>query len=93
MASASNLAILSAACLFAFQYRGGVTPEGALAFLVGAIWLGAIVALLAWLTRRAERRRHGGRPLHLIPWYLGGEVQPPLEAPPEDSRKGRRSGR
>jgi len=69
-----------------------VTGEGALAFLVGAIWLGAIVALLAWLTGRAQRRRHGGRPLHLIPWYLGGEVDRPFDTPPEDSRARRRSG-
>lgn len=67
-----------------------MTYEGALAFLVGAVWLGAIVALAGWLTRRAQRRRHGGRPLHLIPWYLGGEVQSPFEHPPEDSRSDRR---
>ena len=74
-------------------YRCRVTPELAFAFLVGGVWLGAIVALLAWVTRRMRRRRSGGRPLHLIPWYLGGEVQMPLDAPPENTRAGRRSGR
>jgi len=69
-----------------------VTPEGALAFLVAAIWLGAFVALLAWVTGRARRRRHGGRPLHLISWYLGGEMETHLDAPPETSRARRRSG-
>jgi hypothetical protein len=78
---------------FAVSYRDGVTPKGALAFLVGAIWLGAIVALLAWITGHAQRRRHGGRPLHLIPWYRGGEVERPFEAPPEESRAKHRSGR
>jgi hypothetical protein len=67
--------------------------EGALAFLVAAMWLGAIVALLAWLTGRVQRRRHGGRPLHLVPWFLGGEVERPFEAPPNGSRAGRRSSR
>lgn len=75
------------------EYRNRVTPEGALAFLIGAIWLGALVALVAWVTGRARRRRHGGSPLHLIPWYLGGEVERPFEHPPETSRTGRRSGR
>jgi hypothetical protein len=70
-----------------------VTPEGALAFLIGAIWLGAIVGVFAWLTRRGLRRTHGGRPLHLIPWYLGGEPDRPFETPPESSRTRRRSGR
>jgi len=92
-ASRSNLAILCHDRLFAPEYRSGVTPEGALAFLVGAMWLGAIVALLAWLTGRAQRRRHGGRPLHLISWYLGGEVERPFEAPPVDSPGRRRSVR
>jgi hypothetical protein len=70
-----------------------VTAEGALAFLVAAIWLSAIVGVFAWLTRRVLRRTHGGRPLHLIPWYLGGEVQRPLETPSDSSRAERRSGR
>jgi hypothetical protein len=70
-----------------------VTTEGALAFLVAAIWLGAIVGIFAWLTRRGLRRTHGGRPLHLIPWYLGGEVERPSQTPPDSSRAERRSGR
>jgi hypothetical protein len=74
------------------EYRSHVTPEGTLAFVVGAIWLGAVVAVLAWLTGRAQRRRHGGRPLHLISWYLGGEVERPFEHPPETSRTRGRSG-
>jgi len=68
-----------------------VTPEGAFAFLVGAIWLGALVALLAWVTGRAQRRRHGGRPLHLISWYLGGE--PDIHLDPPKSARSERSGR
>ena len=70
-----------------------MTAEGSLAFLIAAVWLGAIVGILAWLTRRVLARGHGGRPLHLIPWYLGGEVERPFEAPPESSRAERRSGR
>src|SRR5712691_2952954 len=77
----------------ASRYRRRVTAEGALAFLIAAVWLGAVAALLAWVTRRLHRRTGGGRPLHLIPWYLGGEAERPLEAPPESSRARRRSGR
>jgi hypothetical protein len=65
--------------------------EGALGFLLVVMWLGAFVALLAWVTGRAQRRRHGGRALHLIPWYLGGEMDVHVD-PPKSSR-GPRSDR
>ncbi|TMC69147.1 MAG: hypothetical protein E6J13_12090 [Chloroflexi bacterium] len=71
-----------------------MTAEGALAFLVGAVWLGAFVALLAWVTRRRLRsRKTGGRPLHLISPYLGGEMEIPFDRPPETSRTRRGSDR
>lgn len=71
-----------------------MTVENVVAVLIGVVWLGAIVALIAWATgragKRALRQKHG--PVRLLPWYLGGPPKVHVEHPPDVTRRRDRDG-
>jgi len=72
-----------------------MTIELVVAGIIGVLWLGLVVAVVGFISMRLRRRslRHGTWPLRLIPWYLGGTPEMPLDVPPESSRAKRRRGR
>jgi len=69
-----------------------VTIELVIAAIVVLLWLGLIVAVVGFISMRLRKRslRRGTWPVRLIPWYLGGTPEMPLDAPPESSRAKRR---
>jgi hypothetical protein len=64
------------------------------AAIIGALWLGLIVAVVGFISMRLRRRslRRGTWPVRIIPWYLGGTPEMPLDAPPDTARAKRRKG-
>jgi hypothetical protein len=72
-----------------------VTIELVVAAIVVVLWLGLIVAVAGFISLRLRRRslKRGTWPVRLIPWYLGGTPEMPLDAPPEFSRAKRRKDR
>jgi hypothetical protein len=71
-----------------------VTIELVVAALVALLWFGLVFAVIGFISMRLRKRalRRGTWPLRLIPWYLGGPPEMPLDAPPESARAKRRSG-
>jgi hypothetical protein len=69
-----------------------VTIELVIAAIVALLWLGLIVAVVGFIAMRLRKRslRRGTWPVRLIPWYLGGTPEMPLDAPPESERAKRR---
>jgi hypothetical protein len=69
-----------------------VTIELVIAAIVVLLWLGLIVAVVGFISMRLRKRslRRGTWPVRLIPWYLGGTPEMPLDAPPESERAKRR---
>ena len=69
-----------------------MTIELVIAALVVVLWLGLIVAVVGFISMRLRKRslRRGTWPVRLIPWYLGGTPEMPLDAPPESERAKRR---
>lgn len=72
-----------------------MSVELVVAVLVAILWLGLIVAVVGFISFRLRKRalRRGTWPLRIIPWYLGGTPDTPLDTPSESSRERRRSGR
>jgi len=72
-----------------------VTVELVVAVIIAVLWLGLIVAVVGFISLRLRRRslKRGTWPVRLLPWYLGGTPEMPLDAPPESSRAKRRKGR
>jgi len=72
-----------------------VSIELGIAAIVVILWLGLIVAVVGLISLRLRTRslRRGTWPVRLIPWYLGGTPEMPLDAPPESARAKRRKGR
>jgi hypothetical protein len=72
-----------------------VTIELVVGAIIAVLWLGLIVAVVGFIAMRLRRRslKHGTWPVRLIPWYLGGTPEMPLDAPPESSRAKERKGR
>jgi hypothetical protein len=72
-----------------------VSIELGVAAIVVILWLGLIVAVAGLISLRLRRRslRRGTWPVRLIPWYLGGTPEMPLDAPPESARAKRQKGR
>jgi hypothetical protein len=72
-----------------------VSIELVVAAIIAILWLGLIVAVVGFISLRLRKRslRRGTWPARLIPWYLGGTPEMPLDAPPESSRGKRRRGR
>jgi hypothetical protein len=72
-----------------------VTVELVVAVIIAVLWLGLIVAVVGFISLRLRRRslKRGTWPVRLLPWYLGGTPEMPLDAPPESSRARRRKGR
>jgi hypothetical protein len=70
----------------------GVTIELVIAAIVVVLWLGLIVAVVGFISMRLRKRslRRGTWPVRLIPWYLGGTPEMPLDAPPESAKAKRR---
>jgi hypothetical protein len=62
------------------------------AAILGVLWLGLIVAVVGFISLRLRRRslRRGTWPVRIIPWYLGGTPEMPLDSPPESARAKRR---
>jgi len=69
-----------------------MTIELVVAAIVVILWLGLIVAVVGFISMRLRKRalRRGTWPIRLIPWYLGGTPEMPLDAPPESARAKRR---
>jgi hypothetical protein len=65
------------------------------AAIIAVLWLGLIVAVVGFISLRLRRRslRRGTWPVRIIPWYLGGTPDMPLDTPPESARAKRRSDR
>jgi hypothetical protein len=63
-----------------------------IAAVIALLWLGLIVAVVGLISMRLRRRslRRGTWPVRIIPWYLGGTPDMPLDAPPESARAKRR---
>ena len=72
-----------------------MTVELVVAVIIAVLWLGLIVAVVGFISLRLRRRslNRGTWPVRLLPWYLGGTPEMPLDAPPESSRAKRRKGR
>jgi hypothetical protein len=69
-----------------------VSIELLVAAVVAILWIGLVVAALGFISLRLRKRslRRGTWPVRLIPWYLGGTPEMPLDAPPESARAKRR---
>ena len=69
-----------------------MTIELVIAVLVGILWLGLIVSVIGFISWRLRRRviRRGTWPLRIIPWYLGGTPDMPVDTPPSSREKRRR---
>jgi hypothetical protein len=69
-----------------------VTIELVVAVLIAVLWFGFFFAVIGYISMRLRKRalRRGTWPLRLIPWYLGGPPEMPLDAPPESARAKRR---
>ncbi len=65
------------------------------AVVIVILWIGLVVAVIGFVGLRLRKRslRRGTWPTRLLPWYLGGTPEMPLDAPPESSRAKRRKGR
>lgn len=72
-----------------------MTIELVVGAIIAVLWLGLIAAVVGFIAMRLRRRslKRGTWPVRLIPWYLGGTPEMPLDAPPESSRAKRRKGR
>jgi hypothetical protein len=72
-----------------------VSVDLGVAAIVVILWLGLIVAVAGFISLRLRKRslRRGTWPVRLIPRYLGGTPEMPLDAPPESARAKRRRGR
>jgi hypothetical protein len=70
----------------------GVTIELVIAAIVVVLWTGLVIAAIGFISLRLRKRslRRGTWPVRLIPWYLGGTPEMPLDAPPESARAKRR---
>jgi hypothetical protein len=71
-----------------------VTIELVVAAVIALLWFGLVIAVIGFISMRLRKRalRRGTWPLRLIPWYLGGPPEMPLDAPPESARAKRRRG-
>jgi hypothetical protein len=69
-----------------------MTIELVVAAVIALLWLGLIVAVVGFISMRLRRRslRRGTWPVRIIPWYLGGTPDMPLDSPPESARAKRR---
>ena len=69
-----------------------MTIELVIAAVIAILWLGLIVAVVGFISMRLRRRslRRGTWPVRIIPWYLGGTPDMPLDAPSETAREKRR---
>ncbi len=65
--------------------------EGFVGVLIALAFVAAILGLIAYVGLRGRRRalRRGTHPLRLLPWYLGGPPETPLETPEEPKRTNR----
>ena len=72
-----------------------MTIELVVAAIIALLWLGLIVAVLGYISMRLRGRslKRGTWPVRLLPWYLGGTPEMPLDTPAESSRAKRRKGR
>ena len=72
-----------------------MTIELVVAAIIAVLWLGLIVAVVGFIAMRLRRRslKRGTWPIRIIPWYLGGTPEMPLDAPPDSSRAERRKSR
>ena len=72
-----------------------MTVELVVAVIIAVLWLGLIVSVVGFISMRLRGRslKRGTWPVRLLPWYLGGMPEMPLDAPPESSRTKRRKGR
>jgi hypothetical protein len=72
----------------------GVTIELVVTAIIAILWIGLVFATIGFISMRLRKRalRRGTWPLRLIPWYLGGTPEMPLDAPPESARARRRRG-
>jgi hypothetical protein len=72
-----------------------MSVELVVAVFAGILWLGLIVAVVGFISFRLRKRalRRGTWPLRIIPWYLGGTPDMPLDTPSESLRGRRGSGR
>ncbi|HEY8825820.1 MAG TPA: hypothetical protein VIP07_13185 [Candidatus Limnocylindria bacterium] len=66
--------------------------ELVVAAVIAILWIGLVVSAIAFVSMRLRKRslRRGTWPVRLIPWYLGGTPEMPLDAPPESARAKRR---
>ena len=71
-----------------------MTIELLVAAIIAILWIGLVFAVIGFISMRLRKRalRRGTWPLRLIPWYLGGPPETPLDAPPESARAKRRTG-
>jgi len=69
-----------------------VTIELVVAAIFAVLWIGLVVAVIGFISLRLRKRalRRGTWPVRLIPWYLGGTPEMPLDVPPESERAKRR---
>jgi hypothetical protein len=69
-----------------------MTIELVVAALIAIVWFGLFFAAIGYISMRLRKRalRRGTWPLRLIPWYLGGPPEMPLDAPREAARAKRR---
>lgn len=69
-----------------------MTIELVIAAIIAILWLGLVIAVVGFISMRLRRRslRRGTWPVRLLPWYLGGTPEMPLDAPPESARAKRR---
>jgi hypothetical protein len=72
-----------------------VTTQLAIAAIFVIVWLALIVGVVGFISLRLRKRalRRGTWPVRLIPWYLGGTPEMPLDAPPESARAQRREAK
>ena len=69
-----------------------MTIELVVAAIFAILWIGLVVAVIGFISLRLRKRalRRGTWPVRLLPWYLGGTPEMPLDAPPESDRAKRR---
>ena len=71
-----------------------MTIELVVAAIIAILWIGLVFAVIGFISMRLRKRalRRGTWPLRLIPWYLGGPPEMPVDAPPDSARAKRRRG-
>lgn len=60
-----------------------------IAVLVAVAWIGLVFGAIAWIGLRLRRRsiRRGNYPVRILPWYLGGTPEMPLDPPDAEPRR------